>query len=113
MVTTDGGGGDDCWRRARLRPSERRGGAGDGAGAAGAFGLSTCVPPLSNLTVTPGVGIVGGRTAMETLGMLPPVWKNASRTIDAIWNWRSAAWSSEGSTPLPCRQVHWAFDVSA
>ena len=51
--------------------------------------------------------------ATATLGILPPDWKYASRMIDAIWNWRSAAWSSDGSTPLPCRQVHVDFDVSA
>ena len=69
MVTTEGGGADGVGGGgggAAGRPNGD-GGAG-GAGGAAAVGLSTWVPPLSNLTVTPGVGMLGGRTAMATFG---------------------------------------------
>ena len=58
-------------------------GGGGGAPNPGAMpgepGLVMTVPPISVLTSTPGPAEPGGLMANDTVGMLPPVWKNASR----------------------------------
>ena len=62
-------------------------GKGLGAVGAGTDGAETTVPPVSNLARPPATD--GGRIAKVTTGMLPPVWKKASRISAARWNSRN------------------------
>src|SRR5262249_49176522 len=59
MVTTEGGGVDGVGGGGGGAGRPNGEGGGGGAGGAAAVGLNTCVPPLSNFTVTPGVGMLG------------------------------------------------------
>src|SRR5262245_8786316 len=62
-VTGGGGGGGG-------RPN-----AGGAWLAEGVTGLATAVPPVSNFALP--ASTVGGLIASDTIGILPPVWKNA------------------------------------
>src|SRR5688572_13845394 len=73
--------------------------------------LCTTVPPISNLALLP-PPITGGLMASCTIGVLPPVWKNASRICAARWNSSSVAGDNERVTGLSCRHAHVGREVS-